>query len=192
MDSTGKAYLSPEEARAQLSCLSKAELVRLERIAHYQALKLKDGDAEDLFAEGLSRILGGERRWPRGLPLSRFFTGVLKSIVSSRAKHARVASVVEVDAEVDTGGQVDGEQHDIAAHSAVDPAHVAHTHELLNILMNECGQGDPNVLAVMMALGEGETAIEAQHRFGLSAQQYDAARKRLRRCVDQIRRGENS
>ncbi len=191
METTGKDYLSPEEAKARLGRLSKAELVRLERIAHYQALKLKDGDAEDLFAEGLSRILGGERRWPRGLPLGRFFTGVLKSIVSSRAKHAKIASVVEVDAEVDPGGQVDGEQHDIEAHSTVDPAHIAHTRDMLNLLMSQCGQ-DQNVLAVMMALAEGETAIEAQQRFALSAKQYDAARNRLRRCVDRIRKEENA
>ncbi len=183
-------YLSLDEVRAKLSCLSKSDLLRLGRIAEFQANKLRQCEGEDLLAEGLKRVVSGERRWPRGLGTSTFMKNVFASIVSSKAKHAVFASQYEVDAEVDQSGDVISDQGDVAVEERVDPTMEIYAQEMLGTVANNISD-DPDALAVAMALGEGMTAIETQSQFRLSQKQYDAARKRLRRVVNRIMTKEN-
>ncbi|MDM8181017.1 hypothetical protein [Marinobacter salarius] len=182
--------LSRDEVRAKLSCLSKADILRLKRIAEYQAMKLRNGDCEDLLAEGLNRVISGARRWPRGLGTIPFMTNVFASIVSTTAKHAVFVGRYEVDTEVDQSGNVEAAQDEVIRGNQTDPVEEIFAHQVLEELATQLGD-DPDALAVAMALGEGLTAIETQSQFRLSQKQYDAARKRLRRVVNKIMTKEN-
>jgi len=180
----GSEYLSQEEVRAKLSFLSQPDLLRLLRIARFQARKLRGGDAEDLLAEGLHRVVSGDRRWPRGLDTAPFMNNVLASIVSSHAKHAVFVGKYEVEPPVD---QSDGE--DLLGRADLegqdDPIEKIYAQQMLGRLTTELSD-DPESLAVAMCVGEGMTALETQSQFRLTQHQYDAARKRLGRVVKRI------
>ena len=184
-------YLSLDEVRAKLSCLSKADLLRLGRIAELQAKKLRVCESEDLLAEGLKRVVSGDRRWPRGLGTSTFMKNVFASIVSSKAKHAAFAARYEVDAEVDQSGDVISDQEHVALEGRIDPTMEIYAQRMLGRMATTISD-DPDALALAMALGEGLTASETQTQFHMSQKQYDSARKRLRRVVNRMMTEENA
>lgn len=184
-------YLSTDEVKAKLSCLLKADLLRLRRIAELQAKKLRNCDPDDLLSDGLDRVVSGARRWPRGVETAPFMRKVFGSIVSSRAKHAAIASQYEVDVEVDQAGNVDSGDCVIEAGASSDPADAMYAHEMLEKVASNL-VNDSHTQAIALALGEGLTANETLYQFHMSQNQYDAARKRLRRVVSRLITGENS
>ncbi len=184
-------YLSTDEVKAKLSCLLEADLLRLRRIAELQAKKLRNCDPDDLLSDGLDRVVSGARRWPRGVETAPFMRKVFGSIVSSRAKHAAIASQYEVDVEVDQAGNVDSGDCVIEARASSDPADAMYAHEMLEKVASNLVD-DSHAQAVALALGEGLTAYETLSQFHMSQNQYDAARKRLRRVVSRLVTGENA
>ncbi|WP_133493436.1 hypothetical protein [Alcanivorax sp. 24] len=184
-------YLSTNEVNAKLSCLLKADLLRLRRIAELQAHKLRDCDPDDLLAEGLDRVISGVRRWPRGVETATFMRMVFGSIVSSKAKHAVLVSQHEVTVEVDPSGNPDAGDFTTEAGTNSDPADEVYAHEMLEKVASKLAN-DPHAQALALALGEGLTASETQSQFHMSQNQYDSARKRLRRVVSRLIAEENA
>ena len=186
-----KDYLSTDEVKAKLSCLLKADLLRLRRIAQYQASKLRSCEPDDLLAEGIDLVISGTRRWPRGIDIAPFMRKVFGSLVSSKAKHAAVVGRYEFDAEVDRSGDPDFGDHDTEPDKSSDPSDRAYAQEMLEIVASELS-GDPHAQALALAMGEGLTAKETQTHFNISQHQYDSARKRLRRVVSRLVVEENA
>ncbi|MEQ8184335.1 hypothetical protein [Marinobacter salarius] len=116
---------------------------------------------------------------------------VFASIVSSKAKHAALATQYEVDAEVDQSGDVISDQEHVALEGRIDPTMEIYAQRMLGRMATTISD-DPDALAVAMALGEGLTAIETQTQFHMSQKQYDSARKRLRRVVNRMMTEENA
>ncbi|GAA6132284.1 hypothetical protein [Halopseudomonas sabulinigri] len=184
MQHAGSDYLSQEEVRAKLSSLSQPDLLRLRQVASFQAWKLRGGDAGELLAEGLQRVVSGDRRWPRGLDTAPFMKNVFASIVSSHAKHAAFVGQYEVDPPVALS-EGDALPDATSLENQTDPIENIYAQEMLGRLTAELSD-DPEALAVAMSFGEGLTALETQSQFRLSPNQYDAARKRFRRVVNKI------
>lgn len=178
-------YLSRDEVNARLSCLVEADLLRLKRLAEFQANKLRNCDPDDLLAEGLDRVISGVRRWPRGVEIAPFMRMVFGSIVSSKAKHAAIAGQYEVDVEVDPSGNPDFSGPATEADKSSDPSDRVYAHEMLEKVAGKLSD-DPHTLALALALGEGLTANETQVQFHMSQNQYDSARKRLRRVISKL------
>lgn len=176
-------YLSRDEVKARLSCLLKADLLRLRRIAELQAKKVPGCEPDDLLAEGLDRVISGARRWPRGLETAPFMQRVFGSVVSSKAKHAAIAGRYEVNVEVDQAGDVDFNNRSAEVGPSSDPVDRLYAQEMLEKVASKLAE-DPDSLALALALGQGLTADETRTQFHMSQNQYDAARKRLRRVVN--------
>lgn len=185
MTDAGRDYYSDNEVRAILSSISRADQIKLRQIAHFQANKLRDCDADELLAEGVTRVFDGRRKWPRGLELAPFMKNVFGSIITAKAKHDAFASNYEVDVEVDIAGELDCPLGAVEASTHPDVVGGIYAQEMLHRLTVALAD-DQLALAVAMALAEGLTAKEAQNQFNMSANQYDAARKRLRRTVNTL------
>lgn len=73
------AGLSPDEIRGILGQFSKADLVRLKRIA----IRYSDGtsmDADDLASEAITKVIAGERVWPRDMAAIPFLANAMRSL----------------------------------------------------------------------------------------------------------------
>ena len=184
MTANGREYYSLDEARAILGHLSDTDLLRLKKLAQYQALKSRDFDADTLLAEGVVRVLNGARHWPRGLEPGPFMLNVFGSIVSAAAKHDDYVEAFESNEEVDRDGLINSTsiQSEHCQESIPDQLHAQH---MLTQLM-EALANDQDSIAVAMGRAEGLTAQEVQDQFQLSAKRYDAARKRLQRAITSL------
>ncbi len=185
MSGAGRNYYSVDEVKAILARLSHADQVKLRRIAHYQAKKIPGCNADELLTEGLTRVIEGVRQWPRGLNIATFMNNVFGSIVSNMAKHHIYASKFESNTEVDISGDVDCAEKPVTLDTAPDPTGEIYAQEMLQRLTTALSS-DQHALAVLMSMAEGLKATEAQTQFNISAHQYDAARKRLKRKVEEL------
>ena len=189
MTAEGRDYYSIDEVRAILSKLSHADQVKLRQIARYQASKIRNCDADDLLSEALTRVCEGRRKWPRGLEIAHFMKKVFGSIITSEAKHYVYASEYEAEAEVGISGEVDGTNEPMQVDFHPDPSDVIDAQQMLQSLLAVLSD-DAQALAVAMSLAEGLKAKDAQQKFNISPQQYDAARNRLRRKIKVFLAGE--
>jgi RNA polymerase sigma-70 factor (ECF subfamily) len=163
---------SAAAARA-IATLGQADLRRLELIARARAQGLPAMEWRDLLQESIIRTLEGSRRWPLGIPLVVFLAQTMRSI----------ASDVRRRPSEDYPG-------DTSTIQPVDDAHLKMEadHQLRDIVRHF--QNDTAVRDLISGLQNGETALETQKRCGLSASEFDAARKRFWRGVAQAS-GEN-
>jgi DNA-directed RNA polymerase specialized sigma24 family protein len=71
--------LSRAEIDNAIKFLTASEKTKIVKIAAQYA-KVTPYEAEDLHQEALLRAMDGRRKWPRGLPATKFFWGVMRSI----------------------------------------------------------------------------------------------------------------
>jgi RNA polymerase sigma-70 factor (ECF subfamily) len=156
------------EAARAIAALGKADLRRLELIARARAQGLPAMEWRDLLQESIVRTLEGSRRWPQGIPLVVFLAQTMRSI----------ASDIRQRPSEDYPG-------DSSAVQPVDDAHLKMEadHQLRDFM--RYFQSDRAVQDLINGLQMGETALETQKRCGLSASEFDAARKRFWRGVAQ-------
>lgn len=161
------------EAARGIATLGRADLRRLELIARARAQGLPAMDWRDLLQESIVRTLEGSRRWPHGIPLVVFLAQTMRSI----------ASDVRQRASEDYPGEG-------ATLEPVDDAHLKiEADQQLRDIMRHF-QDDRAVRDLISGLQMGETALETQKRCGLSANEFDAARKRFWRGVAQASGGD--
>jgi RNA polymerase sigma-70 factor (ECF subfamily) len=164
-DASGHATLA-EAARA-LACLPAADLKRAGLIARGRANGLRALGWEDLLHEAVLRILDGTRRWPRDVPMIALLAQTMRSIASD----TRRREFVEAD---------EAERPVTAAQDNLEDALDA-SGRLMRVETRFAQ--DAGALALMEGLQRGETALETQHRTGMTPRAYDAARKRFWRGV---------
>src|SRR5258708_12655508 len=76
-------------ARA-IHALSDADLVRLKALARLWARGLPGGVGwTDVLHEAIARALDGSRKWPPGVPILAFLSGVMRSICDDQWRRAR-------------------------------------------------------------------------------------------------------
>src|ERR1700722_2491530 len=171
--------LTITEARKALDQMGEADWIRAERLARVAARGLQGMSPEDLLQEACTKLLSGQRRFPRDThPLV-----VLKTAVRSEASNARKSSRTSpIDEAYQVGGTLDSEGSPQAVESSDrrTPEVERLAKEQIDALM-ELVSDDPNAELVMMAWFDnlrGQHAIEAT---GLAPKDYDSARKRLMR-----------
>lgn len=162
------APASPPDIGAALAALSEDDLLRLRAIARLRARSLPGGIAwSDLLHEAVVRALAGTRPWPPGVPLLAFLAGVMRSLCDEQWRRHR-----RLDTSPTPGGAgpVDDPERVYAAAEAL-----AAIHRLF--------ASDTPATRVITGLLDGMTADEIRRRHGLSAVEYDTARKRIRRTL---------
>lgn len=173
-DERDRDYASPGEAARELASMSAADLIRVQRFARIRAAGIKPWDWEDLLNEAVARVLAGTRRWPRHLPLVVFLRGTIRSLAEEerrrRAQDGYRSGTHDMDEATSVSDDSPGPDRDVVAR------------DILRQLLARV-EGDALVGQVIAGLERGETAAETCTRAGISAQTYDAARKRFRRSV---------
>ena len=150
-----------------LATLPAADLLRLQALARLRARALPHGVAwSDLLHEALARALDGSRQWPPGVPLLAFLSGVMRSICDETWRRKRREAGLAGAAPC----QAPDQERVLAAGEAI-----AAIYRLF--------AGDGVVLRIISGLASGLTAEDIRAEHGLSAVEYDTARRRMRRAL---------
>ena len=158
-----------------LAGLSETDLLRLQALARLRARGLPQGvEWSDLLHEALARALDGSRHWPAGVPLLAFLAGVMRSICDEIwRRRGRGAELVALD------------EHAQSACPAPDPERVLAACEAMAAIYRLFA-GDGTALRIISGLEGGLSAEDIRAAHGLSPQQYDSARRRIRRALHRV------
>ncbi len=159
---------APRDIGAALSALPADDLLRLRAIARLRARALPGGVAwSDLLHEAVLRALAGSRPWPPDVPLLAFLAGVMRSLCDEHwRRHRRQAALPNLD---EAGRSYDPERAYAAAEA------LAAIHRLF--------AADAGAMTVITGLIGGMAAEDIRRHYGLTAVEYDTARKRIRRAL---------
>jgi len=167
-------HTAVDAARA-IRALSDADLVRLKALARLWSRGLPGGLGwVDVLNEAIVRVLDGSRPWPPGVPLVAFLSGVMRSISDDHWRRARREYAVGDDS--DLGALVED------AEGTPDPERTLAAAQALSEV-NRLFANDPQVRKIIAGLAEGLGAREICQLYALSEQEYDTARKRMRRAL---------
>jgi RNA polymerase sigma-70 factor (ECF subfamily) len=158
----------PQDIGAALAALSEDDLLRLRAIARLRARSLPGGISwSDLLHEAVVRALAGTRPWPPGVPLLAFLAGVMRSLCDEQWRRRRRQDTLPAP---EGAGPADDPERVYAAAEAL-----AAIHRLF--------ASDAPATRVITGLLDGMTPDEIRRRYGLSAVEYDTARRRIRRTL---------
>ncbi len=157
-----------------LGALSNAELMRLNALARLWTRGLPETLSwADVLQEAIARALDGSRKWPPGVPILSFLSGVMRSICDDHWRHEmREARVIvrSADAADEVGAANPDPERVVAAAQALSDIH-------------DLFAGDYAALKIITGLADGLTATEICETYGLSEREYDTTRKRMRRAL---------
>jgi RNA polymerase sigma-70 factor (ECF subfamily) len=156
-----------------LRTLSDADLVRLKALARLWSRGLPGGLGwADILNEAVVRCLDGSRRWPAGVPLLAFLSGVMRSICDDHWRRARRDHALLVAAPDADGTFIapDNPERVLAAAQALGA---------INVLFAD----DPAALKILAGLAEGMTATDIRLHYDMSERDYDSTRSRMRRAL---------
>jgi DNA-directed RNA polymerase specialized sigma24 family protein len=183
VEGSGRPIVTAEKTAADVACavhsLSDADLVRLNALARLWAKGLPRGlNCSDVLHEAIARVLDGSRKWPEGVPILAFLSGVMRSICDDYWRRERLEScVLARDADLEALGAAGGEAGSIA-----DPERVLGAAQSL-AAVNRLFVSDPLALKIIAGLTDGLTAAEICKTYGMSEREYDTGRKRMRRTL---------
>ena len=162
------------EVARGIHALSAADLVRLKALAR---LWTRGQDAlgwSDVLHEAIARALGGARRWPPGVPIVAFLSGIMRSICEDHWRRAR------------REGQLIAREEDVAdlggEDAASDPERTLAAAQAL-AAVNDLFAGDAVALMVIAGLADGLSPPEICRLYGLTERDYDTTRRRMRRAL---------
>lgn len=166
------------DVAAALGALSNAELMRLNALARLWTRGLPETLSwADVLQEAIARALDGSRKWPPGVSILAFLSGVMRSICDDHwrreVREARVL-VRGTDAADAPAGEVGA--------ASPDPERVVAAAQALSDI-HDLFAGDYAALKVITGLADGLTAAEICETYGLSEREYDTTRKRMRRAL---------
>ena len=171
----GAAVPSPRDIRAALAALSDDDLLRLRALARLRARGLPGGVAwSDLLHEAVLRALEGTRRWPPGVPLLAFLAGIMRSLCDEQWRRRRR------ERPLPQAGDAAATLADVAVEA--DPERAYAAAEAL-AAVDRLFASDVMALKVIAGLTNGLSAEEIQRLYGVSAVEYDTARRRMRRAL---------
>ena len=174
---------STEEVQAALSALSDADLLRLQAAARFHRRLLSKEDAEELVGEAAQRALDGRRTWPKHVPFMAFMLQTMRSIAWERFGRSKTAEVPESRL-ISKNEEGDDEEGYLDRQPAEDgdPEASLRIREIVDRFESVFADDD-EVTAVLIGRLEGLSSEETQREFEMTAKQYAAAQKRLRRAV---------
>jgi DNA-directed RNA polymerase specialized sigma24 family protein len=163
-----RASPAPRDVGPALAALSEDDLLRLRAIARLRARSLPaDISWSDLLHEAVVRALAGTRPWPAGVPLLAFLAGVMRSLCDEQWRRRRRQDALLTR---ENFGPVDDPERVCAATEALAAIH-------------RIFASDAPATKVITGLQDGMTAQEIRRHYGLSAVEYDTARRRMRRIM---------
>jgi RNA polymerase sigma-70 factor (ECF subfamily) len=165
-------------ARA-IHSLSDADLVRLGALARLWTRGLSVLGWSDVLHEAIARALDGSRKWPPGVPILAFLSGIMRSICVDQWRREQRESMLLVR---------DGAATDEAAgdDGARDPERVLAAAQRLKAI-HRLFADDDAALKIIAGLAEGLDPDEICRRYGMTERDYHTTRKRMRRAL--LRRG---
>jgi DNA-directed RNA polymerase specialized sigma24 family protein len=165
-------------ARA-IRALSDSDLVRLKALALLWVRGLPGGLTwADLVNEAIARALDGSRRWPPGVPLLAFLSGVMRSICDDHWRRVRRDHELFVPKDVLLDPCASGEETDLPP----GPERTLAAAQAL-AAVNRLFAHDPPALKIIAGLADGLTAKEMCRLYGMEERDYDTVRKRMRRAL---------
>ncbi len=166
------------DVAAALGALSNAELLRLNALARVWTRGMPGTLSwADVLQEAIARALGGSRKWPSGVPILAFLSGVMRSICDDhRRNQVREARVI-----VRSADAADARAEEVSV-ATPDPERVVAAAQALSDIY-DLFVGDNAALKVITGLADGLTAAEICETYGLSEREYDTTRKRMRRAL---------
>ncbi len=176
----GKA--TEDEVRQALGSLGTADLIRLEKAGRYFVRTLgahaNRYDWEALLSEAIVKTLEGERLWNKKVNLTTHLVGSMKSIRSGWAKKGRRTELRDLS-----------DPHEVPGHEsdAVRAAEHTEAQRVYADAVNRIGQcfaDDALASEVISGLSMGMTGPEIQELSGMSKNEFEAARRRIRRTLD--------
>ncbi len=175
--SAAEAANSAVAVSRALAALSETELLRLQALARLRGRGLPPGVGwADLLHEALARALDGSRQWPSGVPLPAFLAGVMRSVCNELwRRRGREGEPVPLD-------DHDRSERPQAVCPAPDPERVLAACEAIGAIYRLFA-GDGIALRIISGLEGGLSAKDIRVAHGLSAVEYDSARRRMRRAL---------
>jgi DNA-directed RNA polymerase specialized sigma24 family protein len=165
-----------------IRALSNADLLRLKALARLWTRGLPDSIGwADVLHEAIVRALEGSRKWPPGVPILAFLSGIMRSICDDQWRRARRDSKLLVSDEDVADACAPGDEV-----KSPGPERVVAAAQSLAAI-DQLFAGDALALKIIAGLAEGLTPPEVCKRYGMSERQYDTTRKRMRRAL--LRRG---
>ena len=174
--------LAPHEVETVLSQMEGAEWARAERMARVLVAGVHEITSEVLMQETLTKLLSGERRFPR----NHYPLVVLKTAMHSEASNLRKRAVKgPIDGHVTVTADCDDESDEpfgpqVEAVDSRTPEDAVVARDQLEYIY-KCLEGDEELELVAMAWADGLRGQDAAEAAGLDMKAYDAARKRLDR-----------
>jgi RNA polymerase sigma-70 factor (ECF subfamily) len=167
------------DAASAIEALSETDLARLKALAQLWSRGLPGGLGwADVLHEAIVRVLDGSRVWPFGVPILAFLSGVMRSICHDywrRVRHEQRLLISRDDQSRD-GLTVDP-MDELAdpERVAVGVAGLADVFRLFAV--------DPVALKIIDGMANGLAAKDICRTYGISALDYDTARRRMRRTL---------
>jgi DNA-directed RNA polymerase specialized sigma24 family protein len=163
---------TPAETALALKLVSDTDLLRLKALARLHARGLPaDVGWADLLQEAFARVLDGSRRRPEGVPMVAFLAGVMRSLKSGHWRRAFRESRYGASIQEDEGDE-----------PAFDPERSVNAIQELAAI-DRLFADDPVALQIIAGLAEGLSPEHICAAAGLSAVDYDSARRRMRRAL---------
>jgi RNA polymerase sigma-70 factor (ECF subfamily) len=156
--------LSRAEIDNAIRFLTVAEKTRIVRIAAQYA-KMTPYEAKDLYQEAWLRAMDGRRKWPRGLPATKFFWGVMRSIAWEWKR------------------EDDPLDKDIEDEGAKERTLLDRNHAMKILKAHD---DDPIAQTILVAIAEGARGEELLKLTGLSPTDYESKRRKIRRRIEKL------
>ncbi len=173
--------LSPAQTAVALGLITEMDFLRLKAIARLHARGLPpDVDWDDLLQEAMTRAIVGTRQASDGVTMVAFLAGVMRSLRSAHWRRARresgVAPTLLIDHTSDHSREVD------LCDASSDPERVLNARQELKLIERLFAE-DPIALQIIAGIGKGLSAEQIRSGVRLSKEDYDSARKRIRRTL---------
>lgn len=160
-----------DEFKAALS-LTEAEWAKLRGLARNRCRVGRPGEEEEVLQDAIYRVLEGKRKWPKGLNLFAFLSGVMKSIVSEQSK---IGFRRNVERDIDKAANIVSEDTS-AADLVLETEIVTHVMALFD--------GDDDAEALVEGIMDGWEKQDLLSLFDGDTTRYETVRKRFKRKVN--------
>ena len=159
--------LSRAEIDNAIKLLTAAEKTKIVKIA-VQYAKMTPYEAKDLHQEAWLRAMDGRRKWPRGLPATTFFRGVMRSIAWEWKRKDDL-----LDEDIEDIGDKGAEERTLLDRN--------HAMKIIKAL-----DDDPIAQKILVAIMGGARGEELLKLSDLSPTDYESKRKKIRRRIEKL------
>ena len=167
------------DAASAIQALSEADLVRLQALARLWSRGLPGGIGwADVLHEAIIRVLDGSRIWPPDVPILAFVSGVMRSICDDYWRRVRREQRMLVSRDERSRCVSSADPADEVADPERVAVAVAALAEIYRLFA-----GDAIALRIIDGLSNGLVAKDICKGYGISARDYDTARRRMRRAL---------